>query len=48
MKRKMSAATLVALEVFVLGHSVSSQGVFSVADFDDGLDCAELNGAVPP
>ena len=30
------------------GHSVSSQGVFSVADFDDGLDCTELDGAVPP
>ena len=29
-------------------HSVSSQGVFSVADFDDGLDCTELDGAVPP
>ena len=22
--------------------------LFSVADFDDGLDCTELDGAVPP
>ena len=28
--------------------SVRREAVFSVADFDDGLDCTELDGAVPP
>ena len=28
--------------------SVRREAAFSDADFDDGLDCTELDGAVPP